>query len=210
MADTINLTAEAREEFGKGASRRIRRQHKIPAVLYGRGEDPIHITLPGHDTMLALRQANALLSINLPGSEEKLALPKQVQRHPVRHTIEHVDLLIVRRGERVIVAVPVVLTGEPVPDVLVNQDLTELNVSAEATSIPGQIEVSIEGMEIGAQVLAGDVALPEGVELQDDPESLIVSINPAIAVEVMLEASEEAEAGEVEETEEQDEESAAE
>jgi len=210
MADTINLTAEAREEFGKGASRRIRRQHKIPAVLYGRGEDPIHITLPGHDTMLALRQANALLSINLPGAEEKLALPKQVQRHPVRNTIEHVDLLIVRRGERVIVAVPVVLTGEPVDDVLVNQDLTELNVSAEATSIPAQIEVSIEGLEIGAQVLAGDVALPEGVELQDDPDSLIVSINPAIAVETMLETGEEEEAGEVEETEEQDEESAAE
>ncbi|MGB3955864.1 MAG: 50S ribosomal protein L25/general stress protein Ctc [Brooklawnia sp.] len=210
MADTINLTAEAREEFGKGASRRIRRQHKIPAVLYGRGEDPIHITLPGHDTMLALRQANALLSINLPGAEEKLALPKQVQRHPVRNTIEHVDLLIVRRGERVIVAVPVVLTGEPVDDVLVNQDLTELNVSAEATSIPAQIEVSIEGLEIGAQVLAGDVALPEGVELQDDPDSLIVSINPAIAVETMLETGEEEEAGEVEETEEQDAESAAE
>ena len=210
MADTINLTAEAREEFGKGASRRIRRQHKIPAVLYGRGEDPIHITLPGHDTMLALRQANALLSINLPGAEEKLALPKQVQRHPVRNTIEHVDLLIVRRGERVIVAVPVVLTGEPVDDVLVNQDLTELNVSAEATSIPAQIEVSIEGLEIGAQVLAGDVALPEGVELQDDPDSLIVSINPAIAVETMLETGEEEEAGEVEETEEQDEEPAAE
>ena len=209
MADTINLTAEAREEFGKGASRRIRRQHKIPAVLYGRGEDPIHIRCPA-DTMLALRQANALLSINLPGAEEKLALPKQVQRHPVRNTIEHVDLLIVRRGERVIVAVPVVLTGEPVDDVLVNQDLTELNVSAEATSIPAQIEVSIEGLEIGAQVLAGDVALPEGVELQDDPDSLIVSINPAIAVETMLETGEEEEAGEVEETEEQDEESAAE
>ena len=114
MADTINLAAEVREEFGKGASRRIRRQHKIPAVLYGRGDDPIHITLPGHETMLALRQANALLSIVVPGGEEKLALPKQVQRHPVRHTIEHVDLLIVRRGERVVVSVPVVLVGEPV------------------------------------------------------------------------------------------------
>ncbi len=210
MADTINLTAEAREEFGKGASRRIRRQHKIPAVLYGRGEDPIHITLPGHDTMLALRQANALLSINLPGSEEKLALPKQVQRHPVRHTIEHVDLLIVRRGERVVVAVPIALVGEPAADVLVNQDLTELNVSAEATNIPAQIEVSIEALEVGAQVLAGDVTLPEGVELHDDPEDLVVSINQAIAVEDMLEAGETEELGQAEGADEQNADSAAE
>jgi large subunit ribosomal protein L25 len=207
MADTINLAAEVREEFGKGASRRIRRQHKIPAVLYGRGDDPIHITLPGHETMLALRQANALLSIVVPGGEEKLALPKQVQRHPVRHTIEHVDLLIVRRGERVVVSVPVVLVGEPVVDVLVNQGLNELSVSAEATHIPAQIEISIDGLDVGAQILAGEVVLPEGVELADDPEVLVLSINASIAVEDMLET---AEAEAVEEGGDQDAESAGE
>jgi len=207
MADTINLAAEAREEFGKGASRRIRRQHKIPAVLYGRGDDPIHITLPGHETMLALRQANALLSVGLPGGEEKLALPKQVQRHPVRHTIEHVDLLIVRRGERVVVSVPIVLVGEPVLNVLVNQGLTELSVSAEATHIPAQIEISVEGLDVGAQILAGEVALPSGVELADDPEVLVVGINASVGVDEMLEAGAE-EAAEAAEGSEQDEESA--
>lgn len=205
MADTIKLTAEARDEFGKGAARRIRRQNKVPAVLYGRGSDPIHITLPGHATMLALRTANALLSLEMPDGGEQLALPKQVQRHPVRQTIEHVDLLIVKRGERVVVPVPVVLVGEPAEaDVLVNQERNELHISAEATSIPARIEVSIDGLNVGDQVLAGDVTLPEGVELADDAEALVVGINASIAVEEMLETTDEAEeAGE--EAEEADE-----
>ncbi len=205
MADTIKLTAEARDEFGKGAARRVRRQNKVPAVLYGRGSDPIHITLPGHATMLALRTANALLSLEMPDGGEQLALPKQVQRHPVRQTIEHVDLLIVKRGERVVVPVPVVLVGEPAEaDVLVNQERNELHISAEATSIPARIEVSIDGLNVGDQVLAGDVTLPEGVELADDAEALVVGINASIAVEEMLETTDEAEeAGE--EAEEADE-----
>lgn len=188
MADTIKLTAEARDEFGKGAARRVRRQKKVPAVLYGRGSDPIHVTLPGHETMLALRAANALLSIQMPDGGEQLALPKQVQRHPVRNSIEHVDLLIVRRGERVVVQVPIVLVGEPADDTLVNQERTEISVSAEATNIPASIEVSLEGLEVGAQILAADVVLPEGVELDDEAEALIVGINAAISVADMLEA----------------------
>lgn len=204
MADTIKLTVEARDEFGKGAARRVRRQNKVPAVLYGRGSDPIHITLPGHQTMLALRKANALLSLTMPDGKEQLALPKQVQRHPVRQSIEHVDLLIVRRGERVTVPVQVVLVGESAPDSLVNQERNELLVSAEATSIPAGLEVSIEGLAVGTQIMAGDVALPAGVELEDDPEALVVGINAAISVEEMLEAPEVvgAAAGEEEPTEE--------
>lgn len=190
MADIIKLTAEARDEFGKGAARRVRRQNKVPAVLYGRGSDPIHITLPGHETMLALRQANALLSLAMPGGGEQLALPKQVQRHPVRSSIEHVDLLLVHRGERVAVHVPLVLVGEPAQaESLINQERTELLVSAEATSIPGHIAVAIEGLAVGAQILASEVALPEGVELADDPDALIVGINASSSVAEMLEAA---------------------
>ena len=207
MVEMIKLNAEAREEFGKGAARRIRRAHKIPAVMYVNGGEPKHITLPGHESMLALRQANALLSIQLPDGTEQLALPKQVQRHPVTNNLEHVDLLIVRRGERVVVSVPVVLVGEPVVDVLVNQGLNELSVSAEATHIPAQIEISIDGLNVGAQILAGEVVLPEGVELADDPEVLVLSINASIAVEDMLET---AEAEAVEEGGDQDAESAGE
>ncbi|GAA2181313.1 50S ribosomal protein L25/general stress protein Ctc [Brooklawnia cerclae] len=192
MADTIKLNAEARDEFGKGAARRIRRQHKIPAVLYGHGSDPIHITLPGHETMLALRQANALLSLDMPGGEEQLALPKQVQRHPVRGEIEHVDLLIVKRGEKVTVPVPIVVVGELVEDTVVNQERNELHITAEATNIPADIEISVEGLPVGTQVFAADVKLPEGVELHDDPESLVLVVSPATAAED-LEASTEAE-----------------
>ncbi|MGI5951113.1 MAG: 50S ribosomal protein L25/general stress protein Ctc [Brooklawnia sp.] len=199
MAD-IKMTAEARAEFGKGAARRIRRANKVPAVLYGRGSDPVHIALPGHETMLALRQANALLNLTMPNGEEQLALPKQVSRHPVRNYIEHVDLIIVRRGERVQVQVPIVLVGEAAPDTLVNQDLNELLVSAEATAIPASIEVSIEGLDVGDQVLAGEVKLPEGVELEeDDPDALVVGINAPVAVEDLLAEDEAAEDAEVDE-----------
>lgn len=190
MADTIKLTAEARDEFGKGAARRVRRANKVPAVLYGRGSDPIHITLPGHATMLALRQANALLSIDMPGGKEQLALPKQIQRHPVRQSIEHVDLLIVSRDERVTVQVPVILVGEAADDTMVNQERNELSLSAPVVAIPANIEVSIEGLEVGAQILAGEIELPADVTLDDDPDALVVGINAAIAVEDMLEPAE--------------------
>lgn len=192
----VKLTAELRTEFGKGAARRIRRAHKVPAVLYGHGTDPIHITLPGHETLLALRQANALLSIDVDGSSQ-LALPKQVQRDPIKHTIEHVDLVLVRRGEKVTVEVQVVVEGEAAPDTLVDIIANTVSVEAEATAIPQQITVSIEGAAAGTQVLAKDLELPEGSTVQLDPESLVVNItNAPTAAEVEAELAEaEAEAG---------------
>lgn len=194
MVDTIKLIAEARDEFGKGAARRVRRQDKVPAVLYGHGSDPIHIALPGHETMLALRQANALLALALPDGVEQLALPKQVQRHPVRNNIQHVDLVLVRRGERVTVSVPLVIVGELAdPDSLVNQERTDLLISVEATNIPAHIEISIEGLVVGAQILASEVELPDGVALEDDPDALIVGVNASVLAQEAV-AGEEAQA----------------
>lgn len=190
----VKLTAELRTEFGKGAARRIRRAHKVPAVLYGHGTDPIHITLPGHETLLALRQANALLSIDVDGSSQ-LALPKQVQRDPLKHSIEHVDLVLVRRGEKVTVDIAVVLEGEAAPDTMVDVIANTVSVEAEATHIPQQITVSIEGLAAGTQILAGDLQLPEGSTVQLDPEALVVNItNAPSAAEVEAELAE-AEAG---------------
>ena len=149
----VKLTAELRTEFGKGAARRIRRAHKVPAVLYGHGTDPIHIALPGHETLLALRTDNALLSIDVNGTSS-LALPKQVQRDPIKHTIEHVDLVLVRRGEKVTVEVNVVIEGEATPGSLVTQDSNTIEIEADALSIPQQLSLSIEGADIGTQFTA--------------------------------------------------------
>jgi large subunit ribosomal protein L25 len=174
----VKLSAELRTEFGKGAARRIRRAHKVPAVLYGHGTDPIHISLPGHETLLALRTNNALLSIDVDGKAQ-LALPKQVQRDPIRHTIEHVDLVLVRRGEKVTVDVAVHLEGEAAPETLVVVDQNSVAIEAEATHIPTQIVISIEGLRAGTQILASDLELPEGSTLASDPEALIVNITAA-------------------------------
>lgn len=195
MANIITLIAEARDEFGKGAARRIRRDNKVPAVLYSGGDEPIHVTLPGHQTMLSLRSANALLAIQLPDGTEQLALPKQVHRHPVRDLIMHVDLLKVKRGEKVSVQVPVVLTGEPADlSGVVNHERIEITVRAEATSIPAAIEVSLTDLHIGDHVLVGEIALPEGSQLDDDPEALVVAVNAPVAV-VEESAEEDAEDG---------------
>ncbi len=183
MAHTIKLTAEARESFGKGAARRIRRENKIPAVIYSNGETPDHIVLPGHEAMLALRQANALLDITMPNGDHQLALPKLVQRHPVRDQILHVDLLKVERGEKVSVQVPISVVGESAPDTLVNHDVVELSVLADATDIPTGFEVSVDGLEVGAQIVAGDIALPAGVELDVEADLLLVSITAALSEE---------------------------
>ena len=192
----VKLTAELRTEFGKGAARRLRRAHKVPAVLYGHGTDPVHISLPGHETLLALRTANALLSIDVDGRSQ-LALPKQVQRDPLKHTIDHVDLVLVRRGEKVTVDIAIQLEGEAGDDTLVVVDHNSVPIEAEATHLPEEIVVSIEGLPAGTQILAKDLKLPEGASLGIDPETLIVNITgapSAEAIEAEL-AEAEAEAG---------------
>jgi large subunit ribosomal protein L25 len=175
----VKIQAESRTEFGKGAARRIRRDHKVPAVLYGHGTDPVHITLPGHDTMLALKTANALLLIEVEGSESLLALPKQVQRDPIKNTIEHVDLVIVKRGEKVQVEISVHLEGEAVSETLVVLENATILVEAEATHIPDGVTVSIEGLDAGAQIHASDLKLPAGTTLAVEPDTLIVNITAA-------------------------------
>ena len=191
----IKLSAEKRTEFGKGAARRTRRAGLVPAVLYGRGSEPVHIALPAHDTMLALRQANALLSIDIKGEKAQLALPKQVQRDPVKGLIEHVDLILVKRGEKVVVEVGITLTGEAESDTIVMQDRTAIAVLADPTQIPSGFELSVEGLEVGAQLLASDLELPEGVELHDDAETLIASV-AAAPTQAELDASLETAEGE--------------
>ena len=160
----IKLVAESRTQFGKGAARKIRRDHKIPAVLYGHGTAPVHITLPGHDTMMALKSANALLSIELDG-DSQLALAKDVQRDPIKPVIEHVDLVVVRRDEKVTVDVPVTTAGEAAPETVVTVDSQTVQLEVLATNIPQHVVVSIEGLEAGTQVLASQLELPEGAEL---------------------------------------------
>jgi len=189
----VKLNAELRTEFGKGAARRLRRAHKVPAVLYGHGTDPVHISLPGHETLLALRTANALLSIDVDG-QSQLALPKQVQRDPLKHTIEHVDLVLVRRGEKVTVDIAIQLEGEAGDDTLVVVDHNSLPIEAEATHLPEQIMVSIEGLPAGTQILAKDLELPEGASLGIDPETLIVNITAAPSAEAIEAELAEAEA----------------
>ena len=200
------ITAEKRTEFGKGAARRIRRDHKIPAVVYGHGNDPVHVTLPGHDTMMALKHggANALLELDIDG-QSQLALTKQVQVDPIRRVLEHIDFVAVRRGEKVTVDVPIHVSGEAAPETLVVTENSTVQVEAEATAIPERIEVSVEGAAIGTQIHASDLALPEGTTLLTDPDSLVVNVTQAQTAE-QLEAElaeAEAEAGiEREETDE--------
>jgi large subunit ribosomal protein L25 len=173
----VRLAAEPRTEFGKGAARRTRRAGKIPAVLYGHGSDPLHVALPALEFARVVREqgSNAVLNIDLDG-QPQLALTKTVTVHPIRRHIEHVDLLIIRRGEKVVVDVYLVVTGNAVPDTLVTQELVSLQVEADAMAIPEEIEVSVEGAEIGTRILASDVTLPAGVELRTDPEYLVVNI----------------------------------
>jgi large subunit ribosomal protein L25 len=192
----VKIQAEARTEFGKGAARRIRRDHKVPAVLYGHGSDPVHITLPGHDLMLALKTANALLSVEFQGNSQ-LALPKAVQRDPIKGNIKHADLILVRRGEKVTVEVPVHLVGEAAPETLVVTEHATIAIESEATNIPNSIEVSLEGLGVGAQILAKDLKLPDGSSLQLDEDVLVVNITAAqTAEELEAELAEaEAEAG---------------
>lgn len=186
----VRIAAEKRTQFGKGAARKIRRAHKVPAVLYGHGSETRHLTLPGHDLMIALRTPNVLIRLEGDGINE-LALPKGVQRDPIKGFLEHVDFLLVRRGEKVTVEVPITPVGDVVPDGLLDQQMVAVSVSAEATHIPQAIEVNVEGMDIGAQITAGQLPLPAGVELADDPEALVLHViaKPTVA-EVEGEAAE--------------------
>jgi large subunit ribosomal protein L25 len=176
----VRLAAEARTEFGKGAARRTRRAGKIPAVLYGHGSDPKHLALPAIEFARVVREhgQNAVLTLEIDSTSE-LALTKTVTTHPIKNYIEHVDLLLVQRGEKVSVEVPVVIVGENTPGTLVTQDATTIEVSVEALHIPEQFEVSIEGVEAGTQILAKDITLPSAAELVTDPETLIVAVNVA-------------------------------
>ncbi|MDO5503286.1 MAG: 50S ribosomal protein L25/general stress protein Ctc [Actinomycetia bacterium] len=189
----LTLNAEKRTNFGKGAARKIRRDHKIPAVMYGHGAEPIHITLPGHDTMMALKNPNALLTIVLEG-DEQMALAKDVQRDPIKPVIEHVDLVIVRKGEKVTVDVPVHLEGQAGAETVVNLDSPTIQLEAEATHIPESITVSIEGLEAGSQIHAKDLVLPEGSSLIADEELLVVNITQMISEEALEAELAEAEA----------------
>jgi large subunit ribosomal protein L25 len=172
----VRIAAEPRTEFGKGPSRRVRRAGRVPAVLYGHGTDPRHVSLPGHDVLLALRTANVLIRLEgLPGGSQ-LALPKAIQRHAIKGSVEHVDLIMVRRGEKVTVDVPVTVTGDVAPDGLLDQQLVQISLDAEATNIPPGIQVNIEGMGIGTSVHAGDLTLPAGVSLAVEPDILVLHV----------------------------------
>ena len=176
MADISNhLVTEIRDSFGKGAARKIRAVGKIPAVIYGHGTEPQHVTLPGHEVSLILRKSNQVLELDIQG-KTTLALVKDVQKDPVRQIIEHVDLIVVRKGEKVTVDVPVHLEGESVAGTSVNQDANTISLEVEATHIPESVVVSIEGLDEGSQVHAKDVVLPAGATLVSDPETLIVGI----------------------------------
>jgi len=180
----VKIAAETRDEFGKGAARRTRREGRVPAVLYGHGTETRHLSLPGHDLMLALKTPNVLLRLEGLKHGSEIALPKAVQRNPIKNVIEHVDLILVRQGEKVTVEIPIRVTGNIAPDGLLEQQLVQISVEAEATNIPQGIDIDVEGMEIGSMVHAGDLVLPRGVSLQADPEVLVLHVAAQSAVEV--------------------------
>jgi large subunit ribosomal protein L25 len=176
----VRLAAEQRTEFGKGAARRTRRAGKIPAVLYGHGSDPKHLALPALEFARVVREhgQNAVLTLALDG-ESELALTKTVTTHPIKNYIEHVDLLLVKRGEKVTVEVPLSISGEPVSGTLLTQDLSTIQIEADAMNIPDQIELSIAGVAAGTQIHASDLVLPAGAVLITDGDALVVAVNEA-------------------------------
>jgi large subunit ribosomal protein L25 len=209
MAEDLKITAEIRNEFGKGAARRIRRADKVPAVIYGHGNDPQHVSLPGHETMMALKHggSNALLYIDVEGTTV-IALTKQVQADPIKGFLEHIDFVEVKKGEKVTVEIPVHVLGESKADAMTVTELNTVSVEAEATNIPDYIEVSVEDAEVGFHVLAKDLELPEGSLLLTDDEALVVNVVHAPTAEEVEAELEEAEAEAGIEREETDEEAA--
>lgn len=190
MSDVDKVVTEVRESFGKGAARKIRAVGKIPAVIYGHGTDPQHVTLPAHQMGLILRKSNALLDLDIAGKSQ-LVLVKAVQKDPVRQIIEHVDLIVVRKGEKVQVEVPVHAEGEAFSGTLVDQDLHTVLLEAEATHIPTHVTVSVEGLQDGAQILAKDIELPKGSSLITDADALVIAVH-ALATAKSDDAAEEA------------------
>ncbi|WP_426737072.1 50S ribosomal protein L25/general stress protein Ctc [Plantibacter sp. 2H11-2] len=190
MSDDLKVTAELRESFGKGAARKLRALGKIPAVLYGHGTEPVHVSLPGHQMLLILRKSNAVLELDIAGKGQ-LALVKDVQKDPVRQIIEHLDLIVVKKGEKVQVDIPVTIEGESAAGTILNQDATTVSLEVEATHIPERVTVSVEGLEEGAQILAGDLELPKGASLITETDVLIVAITvPAAPADEETEAAE--------------------
>ncbi|CAL9569559.1 50S ribosomal protein L25 [Streptomyces sp. enrichment culture] len=180
----VKISAATRTEFGKGAARRIRREDKVPGVLYGHGSDPLHLTLPGHDLLMALRTPNVLIALDIDGKSNELAIPKSVQRDPLKGFLEHVDLLLVKRGEQVTVEIPVHTEGELAPGAfLLEHVLNALPVQAEATHIPESVTVSIEGLSAGDSVLAKDIKLPKGTTLTVEDDTVVLQVLAAQAEE---------------------------
>ncbi|HEV7741772.1 MAG TPA: 50S ribosomal protein L25/general stress protein Ctc [Pseudolysinimonas sp.] len=195
MADDNKLVAEVREQFGKGFARRIRAAGRIPAVIYGHGTDPQHVSLPGHEVGLILRKANQVLELDIAGKTQ-LALVKDVQKDPVRQIIEHLDLVIVRKGEKVTIDVPVHVEGESASGTIASLDANTLSLEAEATHIPERIVVDIEGAEEGTQIFAKDLQLPEGSTLISDPETLVINVTVPAAADLGESEASEGEAAE--------------
>jgi large subunit ribosomal protein L25 len=191
----VKIAAESRTEFGKGAARRIRRDHKVPGVLYGHGSDPIHLMLPGHELLLALRTPNVLIALDIDGESNELAIPKSVQRDPIRGSLEHVDLQLVTRGEKVNVEIFVQTEGELAPGGnLLEHVLNALPVEAEATHIPESVTVSVEGLTAGDSVLAKDIPLPSGTKLGVDGDTVVLQVLAAQAEEAAAGEGDEASA----------------
>ncbi|GGV89913.1 50S ribosomal protein L25 [Streptomyces gelaticus] len=186
----VKLAAQVRTEFGKGAARRTRRANQVPAVIYGHGAEPVHVTLPGHDLMMALKTANVLIGLEIDG-KDALVIPKAVQRNPLKGDIEHVDLLTVKRGEKVNVEIAVHVEGDLAPGGnLLEYVQNTLLVEAEATHIPESVTVSVAGLDAGASVLAKDIALPKGAVLAGDEDAIVLQVVAAQAEEPAAEAAE--------------------
>ncbi|MFF2271221.1 50S ribosomal protein L25/general stress protein Ctc [Agromyces sp. NPDC058136] len=194
MDDDNKVIAEARESFGKGAARKIRAAGSIPAVIYGHGTEPQHVTVPAHQVGLLIRKANAVLDLQI-GGKSQLVLVKDVQKDPVHQIIEHLDLIVVKKGEKVQVEVPVHVEGEPAAGTIADLDAHTLSLEVEATHIPENVVVSVEGLEEGTQIHAKDVELPKGATLLSDADALVVNVHTPQKVDL----GETAEAAEAEE-----------
>jgi large subunit ribosomal protein L25 len=191
MADENKVSVEVRTSFGKGAARKIRATGKIPAVLYGHGTEPVHITLPGHQTALILRKANSVLELDIEGTEQA-ALVKDVQKDPVLQIIEHIDLIVLRKGEKVQVEIPVHVTGESFAGTLASLETPTLRIEVLAVSIPESVSIDLNGAVDGTQFLAKDVVLPTGATLVDEPELLIVNVSTIAEADLGAESAESA------------------